>query len=177
LVFWVVCQRVRLTMWRYGAGSFQTRRATRWMRAMKLAVWYWRPVAEPVRDALHEARLNGVAVDDVRILNLNLDVVRKAGLLHVRRSLWMPMLAWSASTVMLVAQLYSTCEALAMPVRAGQKIAIIVIMTLVYILCWRGLSLYTTRAWATVRRCGPQIQKLQLVCESAPIAELRRPAG
>jgi hypothetical protein len=174
LLRFVSAQHVRVVMRLHGDGSFQVRRATRWWYAMQLASSYWRPVNPPLRKAMREARRRGVSETDLRVLNLNLDLVRKAGRLEVRNARWMPPLAIVASTVMMLAEIESTLQIVILPVGAGIKIAIIVIMTLTYMFLWRGLDLYSARAWETVQRCGPHIRALQLACDSGDVVPIRQ---
>jgi hypothetical protein len=175
----IAIARVRLAKHRHGDESFQARRATEWWRSMQLAVSYWRPVKPPIRKALKQARLNGVAHLDLCVMNLNLDLVRKAGKLEVRSKLWMALLAFVTASVAMAAQLLSTLQTLVMPVPVWVKISIIVIMSVFYMLLWRGWALYTTRAWATVRRCAPQIRALRLACDAGDVVGLpdRRATG
>ncbi len=155
-----------------GEDSFVTLQGTEKVRDMALAVTYLRPVGPALRQALEQAAERGVSLQDLRILNLNLDIVARSDQpAFVRNAFWMPVLAWMAASLTVLGQILLTVQVVAARGSWPAKTLAMVCIAAVMILIWQGFSLYTTRAWSVVKRCGPRIDALRLVCATASVRE------
>lgn len=154
----------------HGETEFATLKATEQVRYLTLAVTYLRPVTPALRQALQQAKQHGVSLQDLRILNLNRDLVANCeGPAMVRRAMWMPIMAYLAAFFAVAGQLMLTVQVVALKGPMWAKFVAIVCIAAVQIFLWRGWSLYTTRAWEVVVRCGPRIDALRIELNSASI--------
>lgn len=155
-----------------GETAFATLKATERVRYLTLAVTYLRPVTPALRQALQQAKQHGVGLQDLRILNLNRDLVASSeSPAMVRRALWMPVMAYVAAFLAVAGQLMLTVQVVALRGPMVAKCVAIVCIAAVQMFLWRGWSLYTTRAWQVVVRCGPRIDALRIECASASIRD------
>ncbi len=155
-----------------GEDAFVTLQATEKVRDLALAVTYLRPVSAPLRQALEQAQKRGVNLHDLRILNLNLDIVARSDRpAFVRSPFWMPILGWMAATLTVLGQILLTAQVVVVRGSLPAKSLAMLCVAAVMIFIWQGWSLYTTRAWSVVKRCGPRIDALRLVCATASVRE------
>ncbi len=143
---------------RYGENSLEARRATERYRVVYFGVKYWRPAPPLVRHAVETAERGGVSRNDLRLLALNRDIRQIGNTIKVRRTWWMPVLA-SAAVIAFGGNWAYLVATVALSSWAGPvKVATIIFSTVFFWVTWPGFSLYTTRAFAAVKRSGDLVQ-------------------
>ena len=144
----------------YGEKSFAARRATEDIRELDFAVRFWRSAPLAVRRVALQAVDEGMPLEDVRMLVLNLDLYVNGDRVHLRRSrllhiisVFSALLFWFHWFLMIVLTFGKVGPWLL-------KFAVALTVTAVYSFLYRGWSLYLSRACRTVRRRGGDIDKL-----------------
>ncbi|MDD4881607.1 MAG: hypothetical protein PHX10_08530 [Gallionellaceae bacterium] len=142
----------------HGENSLEARRDTQRYRELFFGVQYWRTAPPLVRSAIKAAELQGVSRADLRLLALNQDVRQVGETIIVRRAWWMPVFAYAAPIVVLSNWAYLMTFVLISSGAWYAKIVATLVITLLYWVLWPGFSLYSTRAFAAVKRSGEIVQ-------------------
>lgn len=156
---WVAERRLSKALDQYGENSLEVRRCTLRYQELYFGVRYWRTAPPLVRRAIEAAESKGVPRADLQLLALNRDVRQLDDRILVRRSWWMPVLAYVAPVVTVCNWAYLTTFVLAVPGSWLAKAVMALVITLVYWLMWPGFGLYSTRAYAAVKRSGAMVQE------------------
>lgn len=156
---WFAEHRLSKALDQYGENSLEVRRCTLRYQELYFGVRYWRTAPPLVRRAIEAAESKGVPRADLRLLALNRDVRQLDDRILVRRSWWMPVFAYAAPVVMACNWAYLTAFVLALPASWLAKAAMSLAITLLYWLIWPGFALYSTRAYAAVKRSGATVQE------------------
>lgn len=157
---WVAERRLSKALDQYGENSLEVRRCTLRYQELYFGVRYWRTAPPLVRRAIEAAESKGVPRVDLRLLSLNRDVRQLDDRILVRRSWWMPVFAYAAPVVMACNWAYLTAFVLALPGSWLAKAAMTLAITFLYWLMWPGFALYSTRAYAAVKRSGTMVQEI-----------------
>lgn len=170
---WLAERRLSRALDQYGENSLEARRCTLRYQELYFGVRYWRTAPPLVRRAIEAAESKGVPRADLRLLALNRDVRQLDDRILVRRSWWMPVFAYAAPAVMVCNWAYLTMFVLAVPGSWLAKGVMAIGITLLYWLMWPGFGLYSTRAYAAVKRSGAIVQEAgRLMIASAKIHAL-----
>lgn len=156
---WLAERRLSRALDQYGENSLEARACTLRYQELYFGVRYWRTASPLVRRAIEAAESKGVPRADLRLLALNRDVRQLDDRILVRRSWWMPVFAYAAPVVMVCNWAYLTAFVLAHPGPWLAKAAMAFVITLLYWLMWPGFGLYSTRAYAAVKRSGAMVQE------------------
>lgn len=156
---WFAERRLSKALNQYGENSLEVRRCTLRYQELYFGVRYWRAAPPVVRHAIEAAERKGVPRTDLRLLALNRDVRQLDDRIIVRRSWWMPVFAYAAPVVMVCNWAYLTTFVLAVPGSWFAKAAMALVITLLYWLMWPGFGLYSTQAYAAVKRSGAIVQE------------------
>lgn len=156
---WIAERRLSKALDQYGENSLEVRRCTLRYQELYFGVRYWRTAPPLVRRAIEAAESKGVPRADLRLLALNRDVRQLDDRIFVRRSWWMPVFAYAAPVVMACNWAYLMAFALVSPGPWFAKTLTAFVITSLYWLMWPGFGLYTTRAYAAVKRSGARVQE------------------
>ncbi len=157
---WFAERRLSKALDHYGENSLEVRRCTLRYQELFFGVRYWRTAPPLVRRAIETAESEGVPRADLQLLALNRDVRQLDDRILVRRSWWMPVFAYVAPVVMVCNWAYMTAFVLVSPGPGFAKTVAAFVITSLYWLMWPGFALYSTRAYAAVKRSGAMVQEI-----------------
>jgi hypothetical protein len=151
-----------------GEQSMATRRAAERFRLLERSMKFWRTSPPLILDALEASRRAGVPMNDLRLLALNRDLRVVGNTVTVRRQWWSEGLAF-----VVVAAVWASWARLVVLIADSSvpllgRIAGVLMLTLFYWVWWRGVTLYSTRANAAVKRSGAAVEAVAM--------SVRRPA-
>ncbi len=156
---WFAERRLSKALEQYGENSLEARRCTLRYQELYFGIRYWRAAPPLVRRAIEAAESKGVPRADLRLLALNRDVRQLDDRILVRRSWWMPVFACAAPVVMTCNWAYLMAFVLVSPGPWFLKTVTAVVITSLYWVTWPGFALYSTRAYAAVKRSGAMVQE------------------
>jgi hypothetical protein len=143
----------------FGEDSMAARAVTEGHRRLEQRDKYWRPSPPLVVAALEASELAGVPSRNLRLLALNRDV-RQVGLeVRVRRAWWAPVLAYSALIVILCHWALLSALVVFSPAMWFAKLIGVAAISFLYWFLWPGFGLYSTQAYAAVKRSGIAVEE------------------
>lgn len=174
LLRWLQERRMARTLEESGEYSMNARMVTERFRWLDRSARYWRESPPQVLATLEASERAGVPVSDLRLLAINRDIRLVGDVVQVRCCWWMPVLAycWYAA-VLWQWTLMSGLVALS-PAPWLAKVVGVGINTLIFWALWPGFGLYTTRAYAAVKRSGAAVEQiaLSLSADSASVTSI-----
>lgn len=145
-----------------GEQSMATRRATERFRVLERSMKFWRTAPPLVLEALEASRRAGIPMSDLQLLALNRDLRVVGSTVTVRRQQWSEGLAF----LVVVAVWASWARVVALIADSSVpllgRIAAVFLLTLFYCVWWRGVTLYSTRAIAAVKRSGAAVEAVAM---------------
>lgn len=159
-----------------GEKSMRVRTLTERHRKLEKGVKYWRPSDPHVIAVLEASERNGVPRSDLRLLALNRDILKVDDQVLIRRG-WMSFaLTVSAVCVFFISWLMTTSHVVLLPVGLFTKAVGIASVSLIHWFIWPGWGLFTTRAYAAVKRSGDAVEAVArgLVLPKASIKYINR---
>lgn len=149
----------------------EVRRATEDYRRMSFAVTYWRPAPGPVMRVVSNARKAGVPMSDLRLVVLNLDLRVSGEAVVVRPQRLVRFLSGAAFAVVLSHWTLLCALAVTSGAPPWLKLVLVAVISLIYVVLYRGWSIYTSRPLKTIERCGARLTE---ICLAANGGELRQ---
>ncbi len=141
-----------------GEDSMAARTVTERHRWLERGVKYWRPSPPLVTAALEASERAGVPRRDLRLLALNRDLRQVGEDVKVRRAWWAPALAYSALILILCHWALLSALVVFSPAMWIAKLIGVAAISFFYWFLWPGFGLYTTRAYAAVKRSGTAVE-------------------
>lgn len=142
-----------------GEDSMAARTVTERHRWLERGVKYWRPSPPLVVAVLEASERAGVPRRDLRLLALNRDICQVGDDVRVRRTWWAPVLAYSALILILCHWALLSALVVFSPASWISKFIGVGVITLLYWFLWPGFGLYSTRAYAAVKRSGTAVDE------------------
>ncbi|WP_374259051.1 hypothetical protein [Aquabacterium sp.] len=145
-----------------GEQSVATRRATERFRLLERSMKFWRTSPPLILDALEASRRAGVPVSDLQLIALNRDIRVVGNSVTVRRQWWSDGLAF-----VVVVALWASWARLVVLIADSSvpllgRVAGVLLLTLFYWGWSRGVTLYSTRANAAVKRSGAAVEAVAM---------------
>lgn len=158
-----------------GEDSMAARTATERHRWLERGVKYWRPSPPLVVVALEASELAGVPRRDLRLLALNRDIQQIGDGVRVRRTWWAPVLAYSALILILCHWALLSALVAFSPAMWTTKLIGVAAISFFYWFLWPGFGLYSTSAYAAVKRSGTAVEDAARVAlpSKAPVVPLK----
>lgn len=158
---------------KFGELSFEARRAANHVSEMDFAVDFWRTAPPLVRRHILLATKQGVPTEDLRIMNLNQDLYLVRDGVRVRRSLLVVWLARASLCLVSLHGFLMMVVVIGLNVTWPIQLLVATLVAAVYLILYRGWSLYLGRASAAVRRSGERLETLSWDAGSALTAQSR----
>lgn len=143
----------------HGDESMWARRMTERYRDLEFAVDYWRPAPRPVQQVIQHAAASGVPVDALRLVALSRDLRAKGANVVLRRSRLVAVLSWLMAAIALFDWAELCTIALLQHGHVALKCTVIVVVTAINVVMWRGWSLWCGRPESVVRRWGEVLER------------------
>lgn len=158
-----------------GEDSMAARTVTERHRSLERGVKYWRPSPPLVTAALEAGERAGVPRRDLRLLALNRDIRQVGDGVMVRRAWWAPVLAYSALILILCHWALLSALVVFSPVMWIAKLTGVAAISFFYWFLWPGFGLYSTSAYAAVKRSGTAVEDAARVelPPKAPVVPLK----
>jgi hypothetical protein len=141
----------------FGEDSMAALAVTERHRRLELGVKYWRPSPPLVMAALEAGKRAGIPIGDLRLLALNRDIRQLGNDLQVRRAWWAPVFAYSALILVLCHWGLLSALVVVSPAPWIAKLTGVAATSFLYWFIWPGFGLYSTRAYAAVKRSGTAV--------------------
>lgn len=158
----------------HGETSAEAERLTRHFKLVDFATRYWRTAPPALMSAINQAKQQGANEEDLRILNLNLELsAQRDGLaIHTPWMVWPITVAMI--TVVFVGFLMFVAMAATAPAPSSLKIAVILGVLIVFATLYRGWSLFASRAIPAGTRLRKHLAERMKVASVTPIHRARR---
>lgn len=158
-----------------GEDSMAARTVTERHRWLERGVKYWRPSPPLVIAALEASERAGVPRRDLRLLALNRDLRQVGEDVKVRRAWWAPVLAYSALILILCHWALLSALVVFSPAMWIAKVIGVATISFFYWFLWPGFGLYSTQAYAAVRRSGTAVEEVARAAlpPKAPVVPLQ----
>lgn len=160
--WWLQDRRLAKALEDSGEKSHSTHKVNERLRWINRCMWYWRASPPLVLAVLEASEREGVPICDLRLLALNRDVRQVRGKVQVRRGRWMPVLAYLALIIVLWQWALLSGLVITSVEPWFAKLIGVALVTLIYWALWPGFGLYTTRAYAAVKRSGAAVERVAL---------------
>lgn len=175
----------RLELWRteltlaaalevHGDTSLEAERLAARFGSIDFATRYWRTAPSALMSAIKQAKQQGANEEDLRILNLNLELSAQRGGL----ALHTPWMVWPITvamiTVVLVGFLMFIAMAATAPAPSSLKIAVILGVLIVFATLYRGWSLFASRAISAGTRLRKHLAERMKIASVTPIRRSQR---
>ena len=158
----------------HGDTSAEAEQLTRHFKSVDFATRYWRTASPALMSAIEQAKQQGANEEDLRILNLNLELSAQRGGLAIHT----PWMVWPITvamiTVVFVGFLMFVAMAATAPAPSSLKIAVILGVLIVFATLYRGWSLFASRAIPAGARLRKHLAELMRVASVTPIHRARR---
>lgn len=158
-----------------GEDSMAARTVTERHRWLERGVKYWRPSPPLVIAALEASERAGIPRRDLRLLALNRDLRQVGDDLKVRRAWWAPVLAYSALILILCHWALLSALVVFSPAMWVAKVIGVAAISFFYWFLWPGFGLYSTQAYAAVKRSGTAVEQAARAASppKAPVVPLQ----
>jgi hypothetical protein len=129
--------------------------------------------------ALEQSERAGVPRKDLRLLALNRDIRQVGDEVRVRGglwwSVWAALLAYTALILTMCSWALLSALVIFSPAQWPAKCAGVSVITLFYWFLWPGIGLYTTSAYAAVKRSGAAVKDAAKIAmpPKAPVVPLK----
>lgn len=147
---------------KYGEDSMPVRAITERARRLEKGLRYWRTSDPMVLSVLENCERAGVSLNDLRLLALNRDLRRTHKGVVIQRGWGYAVLAYMAAGFTFFHWLVLTALVLTAPVGLTEKVLGLTVVSGFYWFVWAGLSLYTTRPLAAIKRSGRAIEAVAM---------------
>ncbi len=158
-----------------GEDSMAARTVTERHRWLERGVKYWRPSPPLVIAALEASERAGIPRRDLRLLALNRDLRQVGDDVKVRRAWWAPVLAYSALILILCHWALLSALVVFSPAMWVTKVTGVAAISFFYWFLWPGFGLYSTQAYAAVKRSGTAVEQAARAASppKAPVVPLQ----
>ncbi len=158
-----------------GEDSMAARTVTERHRWLERGVKYWRPSPPLVIAALEASERAGVPRRDLQLLALNRDLRQVGDDVKVRRAWWAPVLAYSALILILCHWALLSALVVFSPAMWLAKVMGVATISFFYWFLWPGFGLYSTQAYAAVKRSGTAVEQAARAASprKAPVVPLQ----
>lgn len=156
---WFAERHLAKVLNRYGDQSIEARRTTEKYRDIEFAAIYWRPTPRPVQQIVRAAAAAGVPIDALRLVVLSRDLRIKGSDIVLRRSRLIAALSMAMATIVLFEWADLCAITLLHHGHIALKCSVLVIVTAINAVLWRGWTLWCGRPEAVVRRWAAVLEQ------------------
>lgn len=158
----------------HGEASKEAMRLTEHFKSVDFAARYWRTAPPELMAAIESAKEQGASDEDLRLLNLNLELSTQGDHLTIHT----PWMVWPITVAMIAVVLTGFLMFIAMaataPAASSLKIAVILGVLIVFATLYRGWSLFASQAIAAGFRLRKHLAEKTRTTSVTPIHRARR---
>jgi hypothetical protein len=143
----------------HGEQSMEARRATERFRELEFAVTFWRPAPRPVQQVILAAAASGVPVDALRLVALSRDLKAKGSEIVLRRSRLLSALSIVMAGIVFLEWAELCAVILLQHGHIALKCVVLLVVTTINWVMWRGWSLWCGRPERVVKRWGALLEQ------------------
>ena len=156
---WLAEKRLSKVLEHHGEQSMEARRATEQFRELEFAAAFWRPAPRPVQQVIQNAAASGMPIEALRLVALSRDLKTKGHMIVLRRSRLLSVLSVMMAAIVLLEWAQLCAVTLLQHGHVALKCVVIVAVTALNLVMWRGWSVWCGRPERVVKRWGSLLEQ------------------